>query len=214
MNSDLKASVLCYFRCFILWNVINITLFTIFAPVLYVIVKAPPRVCIENAVLKMQHEGGVSRDSYSTRGSQVLYDSQDTHPSAVFFIHTSIGDALSDILYFLVVWLGEIFCSSRAAANFSDQDISKCLNNLFLVVERTDRISLAVLVNYNVAHVINRARSESYLKDVVIRQSLSVYTIYFIAVERIYRISLAGFSYLQCYLHKCLHNIPLNKFFA
>jgi len=31
----------------------------------------------------------------------VLYDSRDTYPSAVFFIHTSIGGALSDILYVL-----------------------------------------------------------------------------------------------------------------
>ena len=108
----------------------------------------------------------------------MLYDSQDMHPSAVFFIHTSIGGALSDILYFLVVWLREIFCSSQAAVNFSDQDISK-LNNLFLVVERTDRISLAILVNYNVAHVINHAGSESILKGVMIRRSLNMYTKYF-----------------------------------
>jgi len=39
----------------------------------------------------------------------VLYNSRDTHPSAVFFIHTSIGSALSDILYFLVIWLREFF---------------------------------------------------------------------------------------------------------
>ena len=52
--------------------------------------------------------------------------------------------------------------------NFGNQDISKCLNNVFLVVERTDRISLTVLVTYNVAHVINCAVSESYLKGVAI----------------------------------------------
>ena len=63
--------------------------------------------------------------------------------------------------------------------NFSDQDISKCLNNLFLVVERTDKISLAVLVNYNIVHVINCAGNESYIKAVAIRRSLSVYRIYF-----------------------------------
>ena len=106
----------------------------------------------------------------------MLYGSRDTHPSAVFFIHTSIhiGCTISDI------WSFEIFfcSSSQAAANFGDQDISKCLNNLFLVVEQADRISLAVLVNYNVAHVINHAGSESYLKGVVIRRSHSVYTIY------------------------------------
>ena len=47
------------------------------------------------------------------------------------------------------------------------------LNNLFLVVE----ISLAVLVNYNVAHMMNHASDGSYLKGVMIRRSLSVYTI-------------------------------------
>ena len=32
-----------------------------------------------------------------TRGaSRVLYDSRDTHLNAIFFIHTSIGNALSD----------------------------------------------------------------------------------------------------------------------
>jgi len=40
---------------------------------------------------------------------RVLYDSQDMHPSAVFFTHTSIDGAVSIMLYFLVVWLGEIF---------------------------------------------------------------------------------------------------------
>jgi len=83
--------------------------------------------------MEIQHEGVC----HSTRQSQVLYDSRDMHLTAVFFIHTSIGSVLSDILYFLIVWLGEIFCGSQVVANFGDQDISKCLNN-----HRT--ISLAV----------------------------------------------------------------------
>ena len=59
-----------------------------------------------------------------------------THPlSAVFFIHTSIGGALTVILYFLVVWLREIFSSTQTTAIFGDQDISNCLTNLFVVVE-------------------------------------------------------------------------------
>ena len=33
--------------------------------------------------------------------------------------------------------------STHAAAIFGDKDISKCLTNLFVVVERTHRISLA-----------------------------------------------------------------------
>ena len=56
-------------------------------------------------------------------------------PSAVFFIHTSIGSALSVILHFLVVWLGVIFSSTQTTVIFGDQDISKCLTNLFLVLE-------------------------------------------------------------------------------
>ena len=50
-----------------------------------------------------------------------------------------------------------IFSSTQTAAIFGDKDISKCSYNLFLVVERTNRISLAVLAIYNVTHVINRA---------------------------------------------------------
>ena len=63
--------------------------------------------------------------------SQVLYDFQDTPPSAVFSVHTSIGGALSDKLY-CIFWLFglEMFCSAQTTTNFSDQDISKCLNNL------------------------------------------------------------------------------------
>ena len=62
-------------------------------------------------------------------------------PSAVFFVHTSIGSALSVTLYFLVIWLGAMFSSTQTATIFGDQDISKCLYNPFLVVERTNRIS-------------------------------------------------------------------------
>ena len=66
------------------------------------------------------------------------------HPlSAIFFIHTSIGGALRVILYFLVMWLRTIFSKTQTAVIFCDQDISKCLYNLFLEVERTGRFSLA-----------------------------------------------------------------------
>ena len=71
---------------------------------IYVIVKAPPCVC-------MTVQGGASRHS----------------PSAVFFIHTSIGGALIVILYFLVVWLGTTFLSGQIAAIFAHQDVSECL---------------------------------------------------------------------------------------
>ena len=56
-------------------------------------------------------------------------------PSAVIFIHRSIGGALSVILYFLVIWLGAIFSSTQTAATCGDQGISKCLTDPFLVVD-------------------------------------------------------------------------------
>ena len=61
----------------------------------YILLKALPRVCMENTA-----RGGVSRDKYSTRRSRVLYLSRDTSPSAVFFVQTSKGSALGGILYF------------------------------------------------------------------------------------------------------------------
>jgi len=51
-------------------------------------------------------------------------------PSAVFFIHTSIGSALSDklrILYFLFIWLGVTFSNTWIAAIFARQDVSEFL---------------------------------------------------------------------------------------
>ena len=72
----------------------------------------------------IQHEAKLS----------AVFASRHPPPSAVFFIHTR-GDALTVILYFLVVWLGAIFSSIQTAAIFGDQDISKCLTNLFLVLE-------------------------------------------------------------------------------
>ena len=95
--------------------------------------KYSMRVCVERLI---QHEAKPS----------AVFASRHP-PSAIFFVHTSIGGALSVILYFLVVWLGAIFSSTQTAAIFSDQDISKCLYNLFLVVEQTNRISLASFSN-------------------------------------------------------------------
>jgi len=51
----------------------------------------------------------------------VIFTSRHTL-SAVFFVHTSKGSALSRILYFLVIWIITIFSSSQTA-----MDISKCL---------------------------------------------------------------------------------------
>jgi len=77
--------------------------------------------CAENTA-----QGGMPRDPYSMRQSQVLHLPQETHQSAVFFVHTSKGGALSDILYFLVVLHGAIFLSTQTAVILGNQAISKC----------------------------------------------------------------------------------------
>ena len=66
-----------------------------------------------------------------------------------------------------------IFSSSQTAAIFGDKDVSKCLTILFLVVERTNRISLASFSDLQC-----HARDQSCFKSFVIRRSVSVYTIY------------------------------------
>ena len=85
-------------------------------------------------VWKIQHEGCVKRLIQHEAKPSAVFALRHP-PSAVFFIHTSIGSALSVILYFLVIWLRAIFSSTQTAAIFGDQDISKCLNSLFLVIE-------------------------------------------------------------------------------
>ena len=126
-------------------------------------------------------------------------------PSAVFFIYTSIG-SVNCYIVLLVVWLGVIFSSTQTAAIFSDQDINKCLNNLFLVVEQTNRISLASFSDLQCD-----ARDQFCCLCGVVFKKLRDQTIskclynLFLAVERIPRISLAGFSDLQCVF---LRNIP------
>ena len=97
-------------------------------------------------------------------------------PSAVFFIHTSIGGALTVILYFLVVWLRAIFSSTQTAVIFGDQDISKCLTNLFLVVEQNNRISLASVSDLQ-CHTLDQS---CCLSGVMFRKlhDQSVHTIY------------------------------------
>ena len=79
-----------------------------------------------------------------------------------------------------MVWLGAIFSSTQTAAIFGDQDISKYLYNLFLVVNELIGLVRLVLAIYNVTHVINHAvLVESGLNSFMIRRSVSVYTIYF-----------------------------------
>ena len=96
---------------------------------IYVIVKALPRIygkySMKRRVKKLiQHEAKPS----------AIFSSRHP-PSALLHVHKSIGGALSVILYFLVVWLGVIFSSTQTVVIFGYQDISKCLTNLFLVVE-------------------------------------------------------------------------------
>ena len=132
-----------------------------------------------SCVWKIQHEGAC-REANTGRGkAECCICLKTPPPSAVFFKHASTGGALTVILYFLVVWLRTIFSSSQTAATFGDQDISKSLTSLFLVVEQTNRISLVSSSNYNVTYVIHRAELvESCLKSFVIRRSVSLYTIY------------------------------------
>ena len=89
-------------------------------------------------------------------------------------------------------WLGAIFSSTQTAAIFSDKDISKCSYNLFLVVERANRISLAsfsdlqcltcnqscCLSFYFIFLLFEDVYSGVVFKSFMIRQSVSVYTIY------------------------------------
>ena len=77
------------------------------------------------------------------RRSRVLYLPRDT-PRVLYFSYTQARRCFK--CYTVLpgrVWLGAIFSSTQTAAIFGDKDISKCSYNLFLVVERTNRISLA-----------------------------------------------------------------------
>ena len=64
----------------------------------------------------------------------MLYSPREPPKYCIFNTHKQ-GGALSVILYFLGIWLRAIFSSTQTAAIFGDKDISKCLTNLFLVVE-------------------------------------------------------------------------------
>ena len=72
-------------------------------------------------------------EKYSTRVCVEGLIQNEVKPSAVFslryprLLYTSIGGALSVILYFLVVLFGVTFSSSRIAAIFTHQDVIKCL---------------------------------------------------------------------------------------
>ena len=62
---------------------------------------------------------------------------------------------------------------------FGDKDISMCLTNLFLVAERTNRISLASFSDLQ-CHARDQSCCLSVVvfKSFMIRQSVNVYTMY------------------------------------
>ena len=101
--------------------------------------KYSTRVCVERLI---QHEAKPS--AYLQAECCICLE---TPPEYCTFRTHKQGGALNVILYFLVVWLRVIISSTLTAAIFSDKDISKCLTNLFLAIERTNRISLASFSN-------------------------------------------------------------------
>ena len=142
------------------------------------------RVCVERLI---QHEAKPS----------AVFASR--HPRVLYFSYTQARRCLSVILYFLVVWLGAIFSSSQTAAIFDDKNINKCLTNLFLVVEQTNRISLASFSDLQ-CHTRDQSCCLSGVVFKKLRDQMISKCLYnlFLAVERIRKISLAGFSNLQC----------------
>ena len=158
-------------------------------------------VCVQ----KIQYEG-VCQEANTSRGEAEYCICLKTPPECCSFCTHKQGGALSVILYFLVVWLGVIFSSTQTAASFGDQDISKCSYNLFLVVQRTNRISLA---SFSDLQCDTRDQS-CCLSGVVFKKfrdqmiSKCLYNL-FLAVERTHRISLAGFSDLQCVVYVTFH---------
>ena len=108
---------------------------------MYVIVKVPPRMCMENIGPRVcverliQHEVKLS-----------------AAPECCIFTHKNIGGTWSVILYFILVLLGAFILSAWTTSIF--QTISKCSYNLYLVVEKTGKISLGNFSDCNVTHII------------------------------------------------------------
>ena len=94
-------------------------------------------------VWKIQYEG-VGREANTARDKAECCICLETPPEYCVFCTHKQGGALSVVLYFLVTSGWERFSLVlKTAAIFGDKDISKCSYNLFLVVEQTNRISLA-----------------------------------------------------------------------
>ena len=89
------------------------------------------------------------REANTARGEAECCICLETPPEYCIFRTHKQGGALSVTLYFLVASGSERFSLTQTAAIFSDKDTSKCLTNLFLVVQRTNRISLASLASFS-----------------------------------------------------------------
>ena len=156
-------------------------------------------------VWKIQHEG-VCGEANTAQGKAECCICLETSPKCCIF-HTH-----KHRWYFncYIVLPGRlirvIFSSTQTAATFGDQDISKCLTNLFLVVERTNRISLASFSDLQ-CHAHDQL---CCLSGIVFKKlhdqtiSKCLYSL-FLGIERTRRISLAGFNNLQCVVYG---NIP------
>ena len=70
-------------------------------------------------------QGGVSKDKYSTRQSQVLYLPWDMPSSALFFVHMSSSGAMSGVLYFELLLNCKMDSSNDALRKQSKLGISK-----------------------------------------------------------------------------------------
>ena len=93
-------------------------------------------------VWKIQYEG-VYREANTARGEAEYCSCLETPPEYCFLYTQARRCFKCYIVLPGRVWLRAIFSSTQTAAIFSDKDTSKCLTNLFLVVQRTNRISLA-----------------------------------------------------------------------
>ena len=131
-------------------------------------------------VRKIQYEG-VCQEANTARGEAKCCICLETPPEYCIFRTHKQGGALSDNYIVLPghVWLGAIFSSTQTAVIFGDKDISKCSYNPFLVVERTNRISLASFSDLQCyARDQSCCLSGIVFESFVIRRSVSVYTIY------------------------------------
>ena len=99
---------------------------------------------------------------------------------------------------------------------FSDQTISELSYNLFVVIERTGRISLAIVLAFDsVTHVIHCAVCVELLLQFSMSDISKCSCNLFLVLELTGRISLASFSNLQCHTRDqlcCLRGVVFVTF--